>query len=58
MYLEILHGIETYFELCRSSLVDANFETQKGSGRDAEICVLWFIFAKNIRGQLKDFYFN
>jgi hypothetical protein len=46
MYLELLHGIEKYFEMCRSSLVDVNFETQEGSARDAEICVLRFLFVK------------
>jgi hypothetical protein len=36
IYLEILHGIKTYFEMCRSSLVHVNFETQESSARNAE----------------------
>lgn len=58
MYLEILHGIETYFKLCRSSLVGVYFETKEGSARDVEICVLWFLFVKSIRGQLNNLHFN
>jgi hypothetical protein len=58
MYLELLHGTETYFEMCRSSLVDVSFEKQEGSSRDAEICVLWFLFVKSIRGQLNNLNFK
>ena len=58
MYIELLHAIETYFELCRSSLVDVNFETQECSARDAEICVLWVLFVKSIQRQLNNLHFN
>jgi hypothetical protein len=57
IYLEILQGIKTYFELFRSSLVDVNFETQESSARDAESCVLWF-FVIDIRGQLNNLHIN
>jgi len=54
MYLELLDGTETNFEICRSSLVDINFETQEGSAKNAEILVLCLLFVKSIRGQFNN----
>ena len=58
MYLELLDGIETNCELCRSSLVDINFKTQEGSAKDVEIWVLLLLFVKSIRGQLNNLHFK
>jgi len=57
IYLEILQGIKTYFELSRLSLVDVNFETQGSSARDAESWVVLY-FVIGIWGQLNNLHIN
>jgi hypothetical protein len=52
LYLELLHEIATCFEICRSSIVEVNFEMQGDSARYAELlcCSFCFCFLLNLFG--------